>query len=387
MATIAEYFTQLQTDKQNLVNNLVAKGVEATNDETFTSLVPKVNSTANLADYFKTSGLQNSSSLLMTQILLAIPPIDCTSLTTLAHAFDGWVGIIPRLLNTQNVTSLESTFYRITANTLDISDLNTSNVSNFQSAFGSISSLSELDLTNLDTSNATTFMNMFTDFGGYDNPTNLIGFTNLNFSKVTSMFNMFGNSNILFDNSTTFDLSNKDLSSVNNIHYLFRNNKSIEHINLSNCGMTIKNNFNYTFSGCEVLKSVDLSGNTLEVTSFDRVFESDTMLESVILPSGTFSNTYITELCSGCSSLKTFDMSNVSGQNLKNIIRAFSGCTSLELLDIRQLSLSSITSFDSAFDGVPNNCLIIVKDTESKNWLTSKFTNLTNVKTVAELGV
>jgi len=42
MATTAEYLTQLQADKQTLVNNLVAKGVEATSDETFTSLVPKV---------------------------------------------------------------------------------------------------------------------------------------------------------------------------------------------------------------------------------------------------------------------------------------------------------------------------------------------------------
>ena len=42
MATTADYLTQLQADKQVLVDNLVAKGVSATNDETFTSLVPKV---------------------------------------------------------------------------------------------------------------------------------------------------------------------------------------------------------------------------------------------------------------------------------------------------------------------------------------------------------
>lgn len=42
MATTADYLSQLQADKQALVDNLVEKGVEATNDETFTSLVPKV---------------------------------------------------------------------------------------------------------------------------------------------------------------------------------------------------------------------------------------------------------------------------------------------------------------------------------------------------------
>lgn len=42
MATISEFLSQLQTDKNNLVANLVAKGVEASTSETFTNLVPKV---------------------------------------------------------------------------------------------------------------------------------------------------------------------------------------------------------------------------------------------------------------------------------------------------------------------------------------------------------
>lgn len=42
MPTIAEQLTQLQTDKQTLVNNLMSKGVTADNSETFTTLVPKV---------------------------------------------------------------------------------------------------------------------------------------------------------------------------------------------------------------------------------------------------------------------------------------------------------------------------------------------------------
>lgn len=37
-----QYIDQLNTDKSNLVTNLVNKGVSATNDETFTTLVPKV---------------------------------------------------------------------------------------------------------------------------------------------------------------------------------------------------------------------------------------------------------------------------------------------------------------------------------------------------------
>lgn len=43
MATTSDYLTQLQEDKKTLVKNLNSLGVDASNDETFTTLVPKVN--------------------------------------------------------------------------------------------------------------------------------------------------------------------------------------------------------------------------------------------------------------------------------------------------------------------------------------------------------
>lgn len=41
--TLKDYLDQLITDKETLVTNLLAKGVEASSEETFTTLVPKVN--------------------------------------------------------------------------------------------------------------------------------------------------------------------------------------------------------------------------------------------------------------------------------------------------------------------------------------------------------
>ena len=42
MPTTTDYINQLKTDKQKLVDNLISKGVQATDNETFTDLVPKV---------------------------------------------------------------------------------------------------------------------------------------------------------------------------------------------------------------------------------------------------------------------------------------------------------------------------------------------------------
>lgn len=42
MPTTADYLTQLQSDRNDLADNLVIMGVAASHSETFTSLVPKV---------------------------------------------------------------------------------------------------------------------------------------------------------------------------------------------------------------------------------------------------------------------------------------------------------------------------------------------------------
>ena len=56
MPTTNDYIDQLKTDKQTLVNALNEKGVEATSNETFTSLAPKVSQIqagSDSSEYFK----------------------------------------------------------------------------------------------------------------------------------------------------------------------------------------------------------------------------------------------------------------------------------------------------------------------------------------------
>lgn len=59
MATTADYLAQLQADKQALVDNLIDKHIEATNDETFTTLAKKVKkiSTGELVDFMTTTDM------------------------------------------------------------------------------------------------------------------------------------------------------------------------------------------------------------------------------------------------------------------------------------------------------------------------------------------
>ena len=52
---------------------------------------------------------------------------------------------------------------------------------------------------------------------------------------------------------------------------------------------------------------------------------------------------------------------------------------------MRNFDFTNVASYSTMFYNVPTDCLIIVKDDTAKTWITSKFTTLTNVKTVAEL--
>lgn len=73
-----------------------------------------------------------------------------------------------------------------------------------------------------------------------------------------------------------------------------------------------------------------------------------------------------------------------SSNQLTKTNNMFSGCNALQLIDMRKLRFTNVTSSSGMFSNVPNNCLIIVKDDTEKTWITTNFTNLTNVKTVAE---
>ena len=86
-----------------------------------------------------------------------------------------------------------------------------------------------------------------------------------------------------------------------------------------------------------------------------------------------------------CSKLTILDLSNFNTSNVTNMYGMFYSCYKLIHVDLRSFDFTKVTNYSSMFGGVPNNCEIIVKDDTAKEWITTHFTNLTNVKTVAEL--
>lgn len=190
----SEYLQQLQTDKQTLVNNLVTKGVSATNDETFTSLVPKVldiqsGSSLEINDcrYLFYQGVRNEQ---MNDILKI-----CKNITMCDYMFyqnKMVTNVDLSFLNTENLTSMFGMFQDC-KNLLEVnlSNFNTSKVKNMGQAFSGCILMEKIDISSF-TSESLTSNNFM--FSGCKTLVTVI-INNPNLFKITNTY-IFSNTPI-----------------------------------------------------------------------------------------------------------------------------------------------------------------------------------------------
>ena len=147
------------------------------------------------------------------------------------------------------------------------------------------------------------------------------------------------------------------------------------------------------FYGCSNLTSLDLSGwNTSNVTDMSSMFAQSSNLTTIDFSGWDTSNvTNMNSMFYYCSNkLTELDLSSFNTSKVTNMSNMFSYCKALTKLDIRNFDFTKVSTYSYMFgskatSGVPDDCLIIVKDDTAKTWVTTWFSRLTNVKTVAEL--
>ena len=152
--------------------------------------------------------------------------------------------------------------------------------------------------------------------------------------------------------------------------------------------------FDSMFSSCNFLASLNLSGfNTIKAQTMYSMFNGCSSLASAGVNTtdkiydlnfgdnfNTSSVTDMRSMFSGCSSLTGLDLSKFDTSKVTDMSSMFSGCSSLTKLDISNFDFTKVTNYNRMFTSVPANCEILVKDEAAKTWITSKFSNLTNVK-------
>ncbi|EKZ4335956.1 BspA family leucine-rich repeat surface protein [Listeria monocytogenes] len=129
--------------------------------------------------------------------------------------------------DTSQVTNMTNMFVRSSSLTsLDVSSFDTSQVTRMSGMFAGASSLTSLDLSSFDTSQVTNMTYMFQEASSLTS----LDLSNFDTSKVMTMLNMFQEASSL----TSLDLSNFDTSNVTNMGGMFVRASSLTSLDLSN---------------------------------------------------------------------------------------------------------------------------------------------------------
>ena len=246
--------------------------------------------------------------------------------------------------DTSNVTNMEKMFYECSALTeLDVSNFNTSNVTDMGYMFDGCRSLTELDVSNFDTSNVTNMNNMFY---GCRTLTEL-DVSKFNTSKITGIYYMFYSCSKL----KKLDVSNFDTSNFTKLFGMFGYCEALTELDVSNFNTSNVTDMGYMFCSCSSLIELDVSNfNTSNVTEMYRMFDGCSALTE--LDVSNFNTSNVTDMgymfCS-CSSLIELDVSNFNTSNVTEMYRMFDGCSALTELDVSNFNTSNVTDMDGMF--------------------------------------
>ena len=198
---------------------------------------------------------------------------------------------------------------------LDLSELDTSNVTNMKFMFRDCSSLTNLDLSGWDTSNVTDMEYMFSGCSSLPN----LDLSGWDTSNVTSMFAMFIDCSSL----TNLDLSHFDTRNVRDMNGMFYYCSSLTNLDLSGWNTSNVEDVGHMFEYCESLTNLNLSGwDTSNVTDMSGMFAY-------------------------CKSLTNLDLSGWDTSNVTDMDSVFYGCNSLTTIYARGCNSTTITRLNN----------------------------------------
>ena len=247
-------------------------------------------------------------------------------------------------LDTSEVTDMRYMFAGCSSLTsLDLSNFDTSEVTDMNSMFGGCSGLTNLDVSKFDTSQVTNMSDMFE---GCESLTSL-DVSKFNTSKVTNMSAMFYDCNSL----TSLDLRNFDTSNVTDMSAMFNGYNSLTNLDVSKFDTSNVTNMGTMFSGCRNLTSLDVSNfDTSKVTRMGSMFYNCSSLTSLDL--SNFDTSKVTDMGAMfeyCSKLTSLDLSKFDTSEVSDMRCMFDECSSLTSLDVSNFDTSKVTNTDYMF--------------------------------------
>ena len=227
-------------------------------------------------------------------------------------------------------------FERMTS--IDLSALDTSEVTNMNSMFSKCMSLTRLDVSNFDTSQVTNMKWMFGGGDDFSMHIEEINVKNFDTSNVTDMSGMFA----CCKNLISLDVSNFDTSKVTDMSHMF--------------------------FGCSIFTELDVSNfDTSKVTDMSNMFYYSKLTSLDLSNFDTSKVTDMSRMFAGCKNLTSLDVSKFDTSEVTEMRGMFSNCSSLTSLDLRSFDTSKTTGFNYMFEV----CNKLTQITVSSKWVVS----------------
>ena len=226
---------------------------------------------------------------------------------------------------------------------VDLNNVNTSEMTNAEYMFGYCSKLTSLDLTKWDTGKVTNMGGMFLECQNLTT-VNLSGWNNTN---LTTIWNMFG----YCPNLKSVNLSGWRTDSLTDMSYMFQVCKKLETVNLSGWNNNKLNDMSYVFQHCENLKDVNFEGfNTSNVSNMNLLFFNCQSLTSLDISDWDTGNvTDMRLMFALCKGLTSLDIGGWNTGKVTNMRNMFQSCSSLTSLDIGGWNTVSATEMTQMF--------------------------------------
>ena len=271
--------------------------------------------------------------------------------------------------DTSEVTNMGGMFYGMSnLTTLNVSHFDTSKVTDMSLMFHGMRDLSALNLSSFNTSQVTDMHNMFY---GMSNLTTL-DLSNFDTSKVTNMGNMFSS----MTNLTSLNLSSFNTSKVTDMVYMFYGIPNLTSLDLSNFDTSKTTKMSFMFYGMRKLTALNLSSfNTSQVTDMSGMFSSMPSLTSLNL--SHFDTSKVTDMhfmFRDTSNLTTLNLSNFDTSKVTDMNYMFHNTSSLTSLNLSNFDTSKVTNMEAMFSDMSG-----LTSLDLSNFGTSQVTNMENM--------
>ena len=276
-----------------------------------------------------------------------ISNLDTSNVTDMSWMFDecsSLVSLDVSSFDTSNVINMDGMFAWCDSLTnLDVSKFDTKNVTDMSSMFYDCKSLTNLDVSKFDTSNVTDMSWMFMCCSKLKN----LDISNFNTSNVIDMNCMFNSCSSL----TNLDVSKFDTKNVTDMSSMFYDCKSLTNLDVSKFDTKNVTDMNCMFFWCNGLSFLNVNNfDTSNVVDMSFMFVGCKLSKLELSNFNTSNVTDMNSMFSSCSNLTSLDLSNFNTSNVTNMDSMFDGCENLTSLDLSSFDTKNVLSMESMFE-------------------------------------